>query len=376
MRISIFHAYLYPFGGATVFALNLYKALKRIGYRPTIYAFDEMDEEMEKMTGNGYKYNIVKLKEKSVAKIMKRTGRFVRLTFVLSYGINTDEIDGDIKIDTQSNIPLKGMDASYIHFPTVLEQVATNPLHNIYNKIIRYYVKKYIDRKPKNVLTNSFWTANYIKKAYHIPVCHEDEWVDAHGCVSVLYPPVPQIAPKKKAETFVTIARITPGKNIESVFNVAKRFKNMDFYIFGSLYKENKRDIEYYNHLERTKPDNVIIMPNANRKLVEETLARSMFYLHPKYKEHFGISVVEAMSAGAIPFVYVDSGSWHDIVSRTWMDILKYNLMEDITEERIKYIIDNYDKISKKVIEVAKIFSYEAFVSRLKDIMDIVIRGR
>jgi len=102
------------------------------------------------------------------------------------------------------------------------------------------------------------------------------------------------------------------------------------------------------------------------RKELRELLGEAMFYLHPEYTEHFGIAVVEAMSAGLVPIVYRDGGAWYDVVSQV-SNILGYNNIEEVPRI-IKTIEKNrelYIKLRERAIEVSKIFTYENFKKSL-----------
>jgi alpha-1,2-mannosyltransferase len=63
--------------------------------------------------------------------------------------------------------------------------------------------------------------------------------------------------------------------------------------------------------------ERVKIITNAKRETLKQLLACSRVYLHSKKNEHFGISIVEAMSLGCIPVVH-DSGGPKEFVPDTF----------------------------------------------------------
>jgi glycosyltransferase involved in cell wall biosynthesis len=100
-----------------------------------------------------------------------------------------------------------------------------------------------------------------------------------------------------------------------------------------------------------------------------------MFYLHPEFPEHFGISVVEAMSAGCVPIVYRDGGAWYDLVSRI-SSTLSYISIKEVPEI-INVLEKNrnlYEKLREISIEVSKNFNYENFRSNLVEKVNYVLK--
>jgi glycosyltransferase involved in cell wall biosynthesis len=57
----------------------------------------------------------------------------------------------------------------------------------------------------------------------------------------------------------------------------------------------------------------VSFLPNPSHAEVKQALAQTRFYVFPAVNEHFGMTTVEAIAMGAIPFVH-DSGGQREIV--------------------------------------------------------------
>src|SRR5207244_4356244 len=107
----------------------------------------------------------------------------------------------------------------------------------------------------------------------------------------------------------VTVARGVPEKNLELFWEVAKRFPSHEFVL---LLTRDPRFVEYSMALECTAPANGRVIVNPDKEMYQETLSRSKIYLHLMRGEHFGITVVESMSAGCVPVVH-DSGGPKEI---------------------------------------------------------------
>jgi glycosyltransferase involved in cell wall biosynthesis len=120
---------------------------------------------------------------------------------------------------------------------------------------------------------------------------------------------------------------------------------------------------------------NIELKPNLSRRELRELLGKAMFYLHPEFPEHFGISVVEAMSAGCVPIVYRDGGAWYDLVSRI-SSTLSYISIKEVPEI-INVLEKNrnlYEKLREISIEVSKNFNYENFRSNLVEKVNYVLK--
>jgi glycosyltransferase involved in cell wall biosynthesis len=100
-----------------------------------------------------------------------------------------------------------------------------------------------------------------------------------------------------------------------------------------------------------------------------------MFYLHPEFTEHFGVAVIEAMSAGTVPIVYRDGGVWYDVVSRV-SSILGYENVLDVP--RIVKALggdrDAYIELRDKAVNASKLFNYENFKKKLLEEVNYVLK--
>ncbi|MEM2444187.1 MAG: glycosyltransferase, partial [Sulfolobales archaeon] len=81
--------------------------------------------------------------------------------------------------------------------------------------------------------------------------------------------------------------------------------------------------------VEKNNAENFEILLNLHREKLRELLLDATFYVHPQFSEHFGISIVEAMSAGCVPIVFKKGGGWEDVVKP--IDLrLGYNNISEI----------------------------------------------
>jgi glycosyltransferase involved in cell wall biosynthesis len=175
------------------------------------------------------------------------------------------------------------------------------------------WVKETYDKMIRNsfLITNSQYSWKAIIEAYGI-----DETI-------VLSPPVAvnnirnslgfslhsKISSEPRNNLVLVICRIEPSKRIENAIYLAKLLKEkkieVKMIIVGSLDPFYQK---YYEDLKRLIIDKdvsgiVTFKINASSEELIELMKQSKVYFHPREGEHFGISIVEAMSAGLVPVV-------------------------------------------------------------------------
>src|SRR5260370_39614653 len=148
------------------------------------------------------------------------------------------------------------------------------------------------------VLAISEYSKSRFDKAWRVPT-------------KLVYPACNMIQPNsRKDNVIVTAARAVPEKRLELFWEVARRCPNYEFVL---LMTQDPRFLEYSLGLQRTAPINARVIINPDKESYQRILASSRIYLHLMKGEHFGITVVEAMSAGCVPVVH-DSGGPKEII--------------------------------------------------------------
>ena len=130
----------------------------------------------------------------------------------------------------------------------------------------------------------------------------------------------------------------------------------------------------------------VDVLINAKREMLDDVLSRSSIYWHasgfgedehqhPERFEHFGISVVEAMAAGAVPLVYSVGGP-SEIV-RNGIDGFHWSTPEQLARLTRQLIGD--EALLKSLAESARRraadFTPEVFDERLRSLVASSMRG-
>jgi alpha-1,2-mannosyltransferase len=188
----------------------------------------------------------------------------------------------------------------YVHFPIDLEVASKRYINNKYKRV---YIKpwQFISNnldyiKKATIITNSNYTKKLIRETW--------------GAEStVIPPPCPQYAfpllEEQKQDVVCSLGRFTPEKDYETILEVARRLSDKKFELVGSVTTDKR---EYLSRLIKSAPINVKFHINATVEEKLQVLARAKVLLHSFVGEHFGIALIEAMSAGAIPITH-DSGA-------------------------------------------------------------------
>jgi alpha-1,2-mannosyltransferase len=243
----------------------------------------------------------------------------------------------------------------YIHFPVDVEVASERYINS---KFKRVYIKpwQFISNnldyiKKSTIITNSNYTKNLIRKAWGVES-------------TVIPPPCPQytfpILEEKKQEVICSLGRFTPEKDYEVILNVARRLNDKKFELVGSVTSDK---VGYLNGLIKSAPENVKFHVNASVEEKLQVLTRAKVLLHSFIGEHFGIALIEAMSAGILPVTH-DSGAAREdnLVSNEY----RYN---DI-DGAVKAVIEALDKwdlsTAQNLRESARKFSPENFRSNIK----------
>ncbi len=370
MRVALTLISLTVVGGAERLTLDMYRALKDLGLEVDLYTAYFSERAWEVLTDgmNGIPRPVV-LGEPLINRLFSRTV-VLRNLLVASYLVRRLRPHYDLVIETQSGIPLRWADATYVHFPLLVailkyyleHQYRLRLYEKAYNSLV-IWMARALSGGTRPVMTNSSWTAEYVRRAY------------GSQRVYVVHPPVNveelSSIGGDRGKVVLTVSRIAPEKMVAEIPKVARLVPEAEFYLVGSTSDYSERTLKVIES-EAEGLSNFHLETNVSRRRILELMSQASIYLHPPYAEHFGIAIAEAAAAGLVPVVYRDGGGWTDIVSRI-DEGLGYTSVEEAAST-IKSLLNDPERLkgfSAKAREVAKGFSYEKFKGRLNE----VIRG-
>ncbi|MBI2443373.1 MAG: glycosyltransferase family 4 protein [Candidatus Levybacteria bacterium] len=205
--------------------------------------------------------------------------------------------------------------------------------------------------------------------------------------VTVLYPAVdPNPLSLPRENIVLSVGRFTQGNNTKKqdflidFFNTHKlHFRGWKLVLIGSVLPEDR---DYLKTLRKRVEKNkgIEILENLSYASLVRYYARAKIYLHatgfgedltvhPERAEHFGISVVEAMSAGCVPIVF-GAGGPAEIVG----DSVNGFHFHDTNElfHKIKSLMNDawlWQKFSDASKKRAGDFSYDSFCKKLQTLL-------
>lgn len=174
---------------------------------------------------------------------------------------------------------------------------------------------------------------------------------------------------EKRKETVLVISRIDPSKEIENAINLAKILKDKriakEMIIVGSL---DPYFNEYYYHLQQmieefALTDYIKFEIDVEFEKLLSYMTTSKVYFHPRSGEHFGISIVEAMSAGLIPVVSDKGGQTEFIPSK-----YQYHTL-DQASQIISLALNTSDEEREKISNSVGKFSVSNYVKNFQNIV-------
>ncbi len=348
MRIGIYDPYLDSLGGGERYIFSIAKSLIR-NNEIDIFWNENLKQEAEKKFGfslNGINF------EKNI--FSKEFGFINRILKTLKYDIIFFVSDGSI--------------------PVVLSKK---------NFLIVQYPLKSFNKGPVNrikflKIQGTICYSNFIKGYLDKMLPRE---------VFVLNPIMEPIKIKAGKENIIlSVGRFTRGTNNKKQDALIEFFKKLydqgtkdwRLVLCGSVLDSDLEFIKFLKNKKEKYPIEIVISPTFDD--LANFYSKAKIYWHatgfgedldsyPEKAEHFGISTVEAMSAGAVPVV-INAGGQKEIVEDKKNGFL-WNNQDELIKYTMKLINnkDLFEKISRNAINRAKFFSNDRFDRQLQEII-------
>ncbi|ADI32604.1 glycosyltransferase [Staphylothermus hellenicus] len=372
----VIHTSLSGLGGAEKVSSAIIESLKKMNYYVKLYT---MEPTNWKQLINVFNIEPKTLPHEYYNLLPFHIRKFTIYTRLIASKIMESKIKRgyDIVINTHGDALPIATDIVYMHFPGFAAMEYYPHKHrstgSIINKIYLAgydFLRRHLTPSFENstILCNSSFSRAVIKLKLNI---------DAQ----VVYPPIDieffgkAYFRKKGSEPYniVSIGRFSPEKNYEFIVEIAKRLRDLKFFIIGSI--GNPKNKSYFLKILGLKHkyslSNLILVPNASHRKLLEILTYSRVLLHTMKYEHFGMAIAEGMVAGLVPVIHRSGGAYYDIIKRD-----KYGYSYRTIDEAIEKIweaLENYPRIYGKIHDYAsKEFGREEFHIRFKKILDSI----
>ncbi len=205
---------------------------------------------------------------------------------------------------------------------------------------------------------------------------------------AVIYPPVIPISHSRvtKKNIIFSVGRFHPLKKQDVLIEAFRlglkkgQFENYELVLTGGLLAADESYLKRLKTSAKNLP--VRIVTNISFSKLTSFYNEASVYWHgagyhetnPERMEHFGISTVEAMSAGAVPVVY-NGGGLPEIV-RPGEDGFLWVKTEDLVSQTARIIASDKlrRELSKSSIERSVRFSDEQFTAAFDELLTKIIR--
>lgn len=229
--------------------------------------------------------------------------------------------------------------------------------------------------KISKVISNSYFVKSFIDDTFHLKSL-------------VIPPPVRPIPEKsvKKENIILTVGRFTQGMNMKKQEELIQVFKNMyddgldgwRFVLIGSTLPQDAKFLEFLRKKANKYP--IEILSDIPWTELIEYYQKAKIYWHgagygedlrqhPERAEHFGISTVEAMSAGCVPIVF-NGGGQKEIVENGECGFVWDS--QDELQLRTRSVIKNKQlrtDMSAQAKKRALVFSDKKFIKSIADLL-------
>lgn len=350
------------YGGTQYLSYRVKDVLDTMGYETDILTGKQhsyQPDNIKNVIETGFPYRA----EKSRIDILRN---IMRLNRELK---NIDFSKYDFTFNNHPNNFLVNADINYLHGPVFVETMI-NEDGNLSRNRLYYLVRGlriYNVFNGARFLTHSRYTQSLALKFFPeigvkpgkidfipIPVDTETD-VDLSA---------------KDSRTVLVFGRIARDKRLEDVFGYADKM-DVNFIIAGFVANSEK---DYLDVLRAKKPENVEIISNPTEEVKRRLFAKAWTYLHTKPREHFGVSVAEAISWGCVPVVPKSGGPWIDIVEEG-----KFGFGYKNEEELIQALNETFGmSLSEReaIYSSRERFSFEKFKERLAELVSETTRVR
>ncbi len=348
MRIGLYDPYLDTLGGGEKYVLDIARSFAK---HDSIDLFWD-DERIQEGIADRFGFTFTNLICKK--NIFQKASFLDKLKISRGYDVFFFVSDGSIPfLNAKKNILI-------VQFP--IPWVKLSSLDNVKMRNI------------SAILCYSSFVKKYIDRTFKLPA-------------TVLAPAVDPIPNGKrgKENIILSVGRFTTGMNtkkqnrlIDAFIKHKEQFQGWKLVLIGAVLPQDEGLIHELR--EQAKGAAIEILHNLNRESVVEYYQKAKIYWHaagfeedlekhPERAEHFGITTIEAMSAGVVPIVFGAGGQTEimddELQELTWKSI------DELVEKTATIIKDStvFSRFSELALQRSNSYSFERFSKELAEII-------
>lgn len=301
MKALLYDPYVDTLGGGERYVFTFALALLKAGYQVDLAWKDKSVIDSARLRFD-LDLTSVKIDPQAYRDLSLSAGLLARYSRTKNYDLVFWVSDG--------SLPYLFGRKNFIHFQVPFTKVGGNPINNLFKMF-----------RVNRLIFNSNFTASVIKR--QLPLFPS----------ATLYPPIDTegFKPGRKENLILSVARFDSPSHakrqdvlIEAFKKLYSQNKNYQLIFAGAVKGEGGED--YLNSLKQSAgklPIKFVISPDFDK--LKQLYAKAKIFWHaagygidetrePEKVEHFGITTVEAMAAGAVPVV-IDKGGQREIIT-------------------------------------------------------------
>lgn len=361
-KIGIICNLMTSYGGVQTCVISLIKGLNQRGITPFLLSDTKPNPKL--WEEHGLNCNIKKINFSISSNLFYKYSKilFPIWEFIFYYKTSWLKEDYDYVYVFQPNVIVDN-DQKHLFYLSMSPRAHgfsknsfTTKIKNSFYNLFLKKIHPVFEFQNYNCVINSNYTYNMFEEYYE-------------KRIDVVYPSnaIESDLPKKfvkKEKTVIFLSRLSPAKKVEKVVELAKIHSDFFFYILGGV------DVKNENYLKRIKSDilkfnlmNIEILVNPPYNKLKEYLYRAEYYVFFAENEHFGITTVEAMLYGCIPFVH-NSGGQKEIVPKEDLRF-EYSNMNDKFNTLINLNIKEKNSLREELDEHVLKLKENVFIDKM-----------
>lgn len=363
MKIGIYDPYLDDLGGGEKYMLSIAECLSK---EHDVRIFWDEKKDLDLVL---QRFTIDLSRVKVAPNIFDSDFGFLRR-------LNESKKYDAIIVLSDGSIPFVFSKKLFIHLQQPIPKAKKNGLRNAIKKT-----------RATRVFCNSYFSKSFVDRQLGVESI-------------VIYPPV-SLKPKKvKKENIILHVGRFRARDVRTVVNgvsmpvgdykkqsvmieefkkIAKKIPGWKFILATGVKPEDEKDFNEMRKRAENYPIKLLV--NMSNDELWGIYSRAKIYWHasgfgedlekhPEFAEHFGISTVEAMGAGAVPVV-INAGGQKEIIENNINGFL-WDTLDELEGKTLLLVSENkiFEAMSLKAIERARDFHGSRFCEEIKKIID------